>query len=283
MPQQRGDLLIFGMQSESGSGHTAIATSDTKMVHAHTIEGVSHDVVADVEDDPPLVFRMRDDAMLEAVAHFALLWGGRPTPFSASTKMFTKAQYKGVTVDVGEGRTFGVSEARGNEELLKFNYDALYRILKWATRDQLKPFSENRGTTCCAFATACVQTGRVSRLLSYNSLKEIFSFLAENRLAKKPKEERIGVVHKVIEKEPPANSIYIGRRSMPEFTNPGGKIDLPTALSVINEVSAKYGGTHLKSFQDLTTPALFFDAKFAVTRILLRKLREDTTHWTEVS
>ena len=37
-----------------------------------------------------------------------------------------------------------------------FEFDALYRVFKWTSRaDTQKVFSQNRGTTCCAFVMAC--------------------------------------------------------------------------------------------------------------------------------
>ena len=50
-----------------------------------------------------------------------------------------------------------------NSLALPFGVDALWRTIKWAKRYRYKEaFSINRGTTCCAFIMACIQTSFVN-------------------------------------------------------------------------------------------------------------------------
>ena len=74
---------------------------------------------------------------------------------------------------------------KGNPPMI--GYDGLYRIFKWAQRhNQGTAFSTDRGTTCCAFVTACHQTAAMLIALNQQAqyVNHGFTTLRNRRRAK---------------------------------------------------------------------------------------------------
>ena len=271
MPIQAGELLLFHIEDVGNTGHTAMAISDSKVVHADPMSGVCVDDLDDVMDEghPPVRFRAHPDVAARA-AVLAEMWATKSkTPFSSSLRPENKI--------INEARVVGVTEASNNPALLEFGYDALYRVFKWARNSGSRPFSANRGTTCCAFVTACFQVSQAQKVIPPAAIEPIYAALTDNRAPKAPKEERIGQVRLTT-----PSGKQVGQRPFPQVSNAGGKIGFEEAGRVVMQISHQFGGPPLSDAHQLTSMGMFLDAKYAGTRRLLERLRRDPVFWTEM-
>ena len=184
---QAGDIVLMGQRTFGvfKAEHTTMALGGDKIAHAASmgvIKGDFPDVLPTAGAEWNAVgFRLAPDAGLASgaasdAAFYADLWS------------------------VAEGsapRTvYGTPRASGIKQHLKtspaipppFEFDALYRALKWASRnDEGVALSRNKGITCCAFVTACYQAGVLLRLANWNTraIADTHTVLAGLRVDKK--------------------------------------------------------------------------------------------------
>jgi hypothetical protein len=133
-----------------------------------------------------------------------------------------------------------------------FGFDALYRAVKWANRGR-EAFSPNRGTTCCAFITACHQAGVIDTIASgdFERVQLAFKFLEECRGEKDPdrfKKEVEGGIKKI--------AVGALQRS-----NPGAKWKEFSVDDYCREVTLILCRKRM-SVAETFPPALIVDAKF---------------------
>jgi hypothetical protein len=90
------------------------------------------------------------------------------TPYGSypSSKDFTRLN---IEVKSPNASRFGVMVKTPNFDAIPFDFPALHRLLKWTWRAECNAtFSENRGITCAAFASACQQVARMQAFLKDN-------------------------------------------------------------------------------------------------------------------
>lgn len=104
-------------------------------------------------------FRRTDVGGVGALAaSYAAGWSLIPTQQQSFGSAYGSFPKNAETKDAS--RAMGVVRAIGSQT--QFEFDALYRAFKWTDRaDTHKVFSQNRGTTCCAFVMACHQAARL--------------------------------------------------------------------------------------------------------------------------
>ncbi|HEU4640838.1 MAG TPA: hypothetical protein VFS44_00185 [Gemmatimonadaceae bacterium] len=266
-----GDILLEGLESASGTGHTAMCLSNSTIVHATPGDGAVVVDDLDMLSGTVQVYSCRNPHVAAEAARLAEAWA-RPqirTPFSDSTKMKSASGYS-------EGRALGISEANRNPELRTFDFDALYRAFKWASNKGEKPFSKQRGTTCCPFVTACYQAAWIRYHFANNdgAIAEVFDQLLSVRPAKAPKEERVDVLHVTT-----SSGTKLGRRPFPQFASVEGPIK-EEVWTLIAKTAKRLSNHDLTTPADLVTSALLVDAKFNSTRNLQSRLQGDGAHWS---
>src|SRR5215218_7864155 len=171
-----------------------------EIVHAGSIHThVYREMVDIVADDPAQSFtayRADDGRVSRAAFGYANVWAWTRDMKAKGLKTVRKAA-KGKTsysymkpedeVDgIARSRYYGVQEMKSIGKP-SFDFDALYRAFKWANRGR-EAFSTTRGTTCCAFITACHQAAVVDTLAggNFGKVAKAFKFLEEARAQKDP-------------------------------------------------------------------------------------------------
>ncbi|MEA2563926.1 MAG: hypothetical protein QOH06_5430 [Acidobacteriota bacterium] len=173
---------------------------DVEIVHAASIDShVYREVIDLVASDPVqrfTAYRANDGTVSRAAFGYANVWAWTRDMKAKGLKTLKKGA-KGKTSysytpaekeldGIARSRYYGVQEMKtiGNPP---FDFDALYRAFKWANRGR-EAFSKNRGTTCCAFITACHQAAVVDTVAGGNFQKvaKAFKFLEEARAKKDP-------------------------------------------------------------------------------------------------
>jgi hypothetical protein len=97
---------------------------------------------------------------------FAVQWCDERTAYAPGrprTVAATDPNWKQYPRNYGVVNTDNPGEDGNVAASLPFGPDALYRTFKWAQRYHRNvPFSQKRGTTCCAFVMACIQSSFVN-------------------------------------------------------------------------------------------------------------------------
>ena len=193
---------------------------------------------------------------------FALLWAHYRGPTGKVAKKTAKVpitRYSyGQTTALGadKSRYSGVQHALHTGQSPPFEFDALYRAFKWASR-QRKGFSENRGTTCCAFVTACFQAAAVDHYAqNQGNIVKGLALLRELRGDKLPLEER-----ELSHIEVGAKKKLIALSALREHANPGGFHKAFGVNDYCKFVTREIHGLEM-TIEDLFPPAILVDAKF---------------------
>ncbi|MGV7210793.1 hypothetical protein ACLB1G_23415 [Oxalobacteraceae bacterium A2-2] len=284
-----GDIVIMGQKlfGTFKPEHTAMALGGNKIAHSASvgvIKGDFPEVAPTAGAEWSAVgFRLVPNAGLASgsagdAAFYADLWsiteGGTPTTIYGTPRASGIKQYLKVSPDVPP----------------PFEFDALYRALKWASRnDEGVALSRNKGITCCAFVTACYQAGVLLRLASWDThaIAEVYEELANRRVNKKDPGNHTARHQKVDYQGRQVENYY--KR---EVSNVGA-IDLagPSVSALIQRMLTRFfrdrgSNIQAKNVDGLTgahlfTPALGYDAKYYHSVQLYAQLMLDPM-WTKL-
>lgn len=290
---QLGDVISCSLDGKRAH-HTAMYVgqmSHGKYGKLHTVAHCDTNGIllqppgALVEDDPDdesfFVFRCQRPAYGAKAVAYAKEWAR----FDEDDKSLT--QYG----NMGAGaRSTGVMR----EDVPPFEYDALYRALKWACRfrgelgDQGEQarMSKSRGTTCCAFVTACYQAGAMNLFAQGIRMRmDLASFyLAMNRGRKNP--ERLKMV------DSPKKTMVNGKikqgtynRAQRHLANAGAEDPNSTLKEHFEYVLEILNPNPLVdnsiSVEELLTPPMAVDAKFYYSNVMFKKMQ--TAHnWSYI-
>lgn len=285
---QAGDIVIMGakIMNVIKGEHTVMTLGGNRIVDS-VLEGVANRPFPEVAPQNPdawsaVGFRLAADAGLATgaaadAAFYADLWS--------------------VTSSGGQPTIYGADRARGIKQYLKgtsasapFEFDALFRALKWASRnDEGVSFSRNKGITCCAFVTACYQAGVLLRLSNWNKqrIALAYEYLADLRVNKKAADNKALRHVKVKYDKRDVENYYTREVSNVGMKDPSG----PTVSHLIGEMltlffeerSSKVRAQIVEGMtgSDLFTRALGYDAKFYFSDQLYMNLQADPM-WTNL-
>ena len=163
-------------------------------------------------------------------------------------------------------------KAEETKRVPAFEYDALYRVLKWVRRGGDQPFSRNRGTTCCAFIIACYQAASLYENTT-GDREAKFNLVLENLKNNRNEKRKLGADDLIL--SPTGKKISLN--SMRENSNAGFKGTVGFRPEnqqeymkyLLDELTQKKELT----FADVFTPALLIDAKYTNTLILRNRLQ----------
>ncbi|MBB4224932.1 hypothetical protein [Variovorax guangxiensis] len=223
---------------------------------------------------------------------FARLWAHLRTATQKQTKQGPLTTYS-IKKDGARGKltpySYGLSESGidisryyGVQNSLRtdinppFGFDALYRAFKWAAR-QRAGFSENRGTTCCAFVTACFQASSVDFHMGgdHKKVSKGLMLLTELRGEKLPKPARYEAFVEVgREKKKVALATY-------QASNPGGFHKAFGVNDYCKFVTKEVLGREM-TIEDLFPPALLVDAKYNYSRNFERMVKAPGSGFVKV-
>lgn len=167
-----------------------------------------------------------------------------------------------------------------------FEFDALFRTLKWAaTHDHA--FSEHRGATCCAFVVACWQTASLLWWASQadppgarGRLQRCYQSLRDARGPKKVVPPEVPLIPTSRE------DVSISPKPKREWANRGTTLDegFDATFERVARGLSRFTGQPdgiATTPATLFTPALVVDARFDYSMKLLFRLQTDAT-WEEI-
>lgn len=252
---------------EFASGDWYKSAAKLEIVHAATIDThVYREVIDLVVLDPDQHFtgyRANDPNISRIATDYALAWAWKRV--DSGKKLTTKKVQQGKTSysyknpkneegGIARSRYYGVQEQRATGGCPAFEYDALFRAVKWASAGR-KPFSRNRGTTCCAFITACHQAAVIDHLAAgdWRKVAKALAFLKEARAPKR--EDRWS---EYVELGSKNQKVALGAR---RSVNPGPLYPEFSTDAYFQEVAFFLCGRRLPMAQ-VVPSALLVDAKF---------------------
>ncbi len=187
-----GDILIFA--DKGGSSHTCtpecqslidphaachtaiVGTNIKQAVHA-MIFGVISEDVEDLDswsNHQPFVYRSNDGEWAREAARVAESFAAVGADDMPSTKY-------------SEDRSRGVALQNKSGILPPFEFDALYRAVKWAMKSGTgASYSVNHGATCCAFVASCYQAAKMICITkgSQDRIRDTLEWLKDMRVNK---------------------------------------------------------------------------------------------------
>ena len=283
-----GDIVIGTYHN--GHGHTAIVVERVnddgnrdsyRLAHCPgpQLTTVVEDLgvvfpVGDVADDRMFAWNRVDQDKQNLAATLANYW--------STTHQTAYGAHPGADV-ANASRARGVARQydHGNGTLPPFEFDALYRVFKWAAKYQnQQTFSANRGTTCCSFVMACHQAAAARHAMENSDylVTQAYDILTEERNAK-PNHPN-PVPNQALRQNSNVGSdrSYITGR----LANRWGIHRLWESLFVRAGAAYEadggwYNGPRL---EETLTPALLLDAKFTYTMAFKGVLELANSGWT---
>jgi hypothetical protein len=169
-----------------------------------------------------------------------------------------------------------------NAAALPFGVDALSRTLKWAKKYRYnEAFSINRGTTCCAFAMACIQAAFINAQIppgpdgKAKLAKMVETFDSQVR---GPRQHTKGEAHAGGALREQSNR-GLSPGAQTQATTKGYTTDAQIVSGLWNGFAKK--GDVLCSWSDVGLPAsLCYDAKYVYSRTFNHLLANDAASWT---
>ncbi|MDG0024570.1 hypothetical protein [Trinickia sp. Y13] len=253
------------------------ADQSIEVIHAASIDTAVYRELIDIpkseaKNNTFTFYRPVAPSLRNAVA-YASLWAFYRAPGGKVTRAGTKVPLTRYSYDqllesgADRSRYSGAQAARHSDQAPPFEFDALYRAFKWASRMR-SAFSENRGTTCCAFITACFQASVIDHYMdgSYAKVSKGLELLTELRGEKLPKEKLEG---EWVESGPKKKKIALG--ALREFSNPGGFSSRFDVNDYCKFVTKEILGREM-TVEDMFPSALWVDAKFNYSKNFERML-----------
>jgi hypothetical protein len=261
-----GDILLYG-------GHTMMYIGLNRLVHAMPAGGLVRVNMLNGNSqgiwDGASVFRPRSPHLGTCAAEFAASWA--PSTSSGATGYAPNTG----TDEVINNRGTGVKQQLKLGVAAPFEYDALYRSLKWALLYG-GVFSENRGTTCCAVIIAAYHAASVFYWTEGTTPEERleriqtqYEWLRDNRGAKKPS--------KIIKTTSQGD---LSNKAFREVSNrgQGPQVASMDFLTIARSILADLAGEEVE-LEQVYTPALLLDAKYTHSSTLLTRLRQAANGW----
>lgn len=265
------------------------ANQEMEVIHAASIKsGVYREIInidASEQEGNSYTFYRPVDRRLRFGIEFAKIW----SRYRSATLNVTKAKetrgpvtYYSWNQPNDEGadmsRYSGVQDWRHKNACPPFEFDALYRAFKWASR-QRTGFSKARGTTCCAFITACFQASVVVDYAEsdYQRIAKGLHLLTELRGDKLPQSERMDnyVVQGSKQKK-------IAYRALRQYSNAGGFVDhLFSVDDYCRFITKEIRGTE-KNVTQLFPGGLLVDAKYNYSANFERMVATPNSGWVRI-
>lgn len=265
------------------------ASQDIEIIHAASItSGVYREVIniaASEAEDNSFTFYRPSDPRLRFGIEFAKIWSRYRSPTLKVTKAdetrgpvtyYSWNQLSEQGADMS--RYSGVQDWRHKNTCPPFEFDALYRAFKWASR-QRTGFSAKRGTTCCAFITACFQASAVVHYAesNYKRIAKGLELLSGLRGEKMAKSERIS---NYVTQGSKAKKISY--RALRQYSNAGGFADHLFAVDdycrfITKEIKGREQGV-----ADLFPSSLLVDAKYNYSANFERMVAAKGSGWVRV-
>lgn len=291
---QHGDIVLF--QWTNDFWHTAVYYNDGQH------QGIAH---CANEQQGTLIEKVEGDhGKAKNVYAFRI-----PTA-RANALQTIMGLVRGWAIPRDGNQTVGYGTARGSGVVKEydknnpgnrpsFEFDALFRVFKWL--DGRDKFSRNRGTTCCAFVTACFQSGLMRQYLVQHDLDgyigPVRHRLDDERAGKRKPVRTVaeGIFRDDLRakgqmqaaKRVPFTELDEAKiKARKQFTNPGSKNSTYNAPGGVDALWADIllntcYSDRTETLQDVLTGPLLCDAKFTYSHTLYERLRADNS-WTQV-
>lgn len=290
-PLRAGDIVLF--KWIDGGWHTALSSGNGRIVHCVNEQtGTTEDAITNHTNTASEIYAFRTK-----------LPDVEPGAIVTTARGWIKTVSKGPSLP-------GYDSARGSAVLSRFGfdqkqhtdgppfgYDALFRVVKWATRID-GAFTRKRGTTCCAFVIAAWQATLLRAAVFDNKdlLVQCHEYLLKRRdMAAKPHDKlavkersRIGVsnVGPVAELRKPPDTTG-SKDEKPDWRK---LEELPVEIvwiTVLTELGADWvlatpENSEGKWLRTVFGAALFCDAKFTYSNTLYTRLVADQGAWEQV-
>lgn len=195
----------------------------------------------------------------------------------AKVGKFTRYGYEKLPSDaIVDSRYYSVQAFRNANLSPAFEYDSLYRAVKWACKLR-EAFSQNRGTTCCAFITACYQASVIGHLAGskIQKMQAARDFLAGNREMKVPLEVR---KTQYVESGPRK----IAFRALQQYSN---SLDVSHGVKSVDEwcqdVTEILCGVRM-TVAETFPPPLIVDAKYNYSANFERMIKQPNSGWQRI-
>ena len=263
---------------------------EMEIIHAASVDsGVVREVM-DIETEESSgrrfnVYRPMDERLqfgltcAKAWAPFRTSAGKLKNTKESKVSRYTKYSFERKDrSEIVSSRYYGVQMFRSADICPPFEYDSLYRATKWACKLR-EPFSKNRGTTCCAFITACYQASVIGVLAgsNFSKMNTAFQYLKENREMKVPLHVR---QTQYVESGPRK----IAWQATQQYSNSGDITHGDNKKSVdayCQDVTEILCGRRLTVAQTFP-PALVVDAKFNYSANFERMIRRPHSGWQRI-
>ena len=283
---QRGDIVIGTYHN--GHGHTAIVVerlnddgnrNSYRLAHCPgpqlttVVEDLATVFPAEDVDDQHMFAWYRDNQdMRNLAATLANYWS---TTHQTDYGSLPGANQPNASRARGVARQYD----HGQGTLPAFEFDALFRVFKWASKYQnQQTFSANRGTTCCSFVMACHQAAaaRVALENSNYYVTAVFDILEAARNQKpevKPQNPALRQNSNVSSNETWVTGRLANRWGMHRLWE-----------SVLVSAGAAYDGDggwyNGPGLVETLTKALVLDAKYTYTMAFKGALELADSGWT---
>ncbi|MCA9525049.1 MAG: hypothetical protein KC549_01980 [Myxococcales bacterium] len=285
-----GDIIVDRAPDQSCHSLVVVQTgNDPRVVHVDA-RIVEEDLsAAQGQGGELFAFRMKHhqygdvDAVRTLVGQFAQAWAVTQTPYGSFP---SNVQVQGAN------RFQGTKAARQSTIIPPLEYDALFRVLKWAKKaEEGLPFSEHRGTTCCAFLLATYQAACVTDYVRTTSgrmanvIPAIFASVRDHRA--QPVRQGQGV--QLTDPRSGWQHTFYQDQALIQHSNRG--ISTQQKSQVIAQVFTQYGiepiwkraaglafGWQKDAWSNVTrisrilTPALDCDVKYSAATLLINRL-----------
>ncbi|MDH5180585.1 MAG: hypothetical protein OEZ39_12065 [Gammaproteobacteria bacterium] len=268
---------------ESYASYKQVDSHDIEVIHAASVDSAVFREDINIETGEisgnNFTFYRPADPRLRFGIEFAKIWSRYRTGKADETRgAITQYSYNQLNASGADmSRYSGVQQWLHSGHNPPLEFDGLYRAFKWATR-QRTGFSNNRGTTCCAFITACFQASCIVDLVNsnYPKLYKGFEILKALRGNKLPKEQRINN-HVVLG----GKKKKISHRPLRQYSNAGGFSERFSVDDYCRFVTKEIIGRE-KSLSEVFPPALLVDAKYNYSANFESMIRRVGSGWHKI-
>lgn len=265
------------------ASYRTVDSHDIEVIHAASVHSSVFREDINIEtselDGNYFTFYRPVDRRLRFGIEFAKIWSryrkGKARETRGALTGYSYNQLNDSGADMS--RYSGVQQLRHSGQNPPLEFDGLYRAFKWATRQRIG-FSKNRGTTCCAFVTACYQASCIVDLVSsdYPKLYRGFEILRELRGDKQPLSVRRDnhVIMGQRDKK-------ISHRALREHSNAGGFSAQFSVDDYSRFVTKEILGRE-KALSELFPSALLVDAKYNYSSNFEAMVKQIGSGWQRI-
>jgi hypothetical protein len=272
-PMSLSDYALY-KQQESHEIEVIHAASIDSSVYRETINIESSELSGN-----HFTFYRPVDARLNNGLSFAKIWSRYRTKKAPETRgdltKYSYAQLNSSGADMS--RYSGVQQWLHSGQNPPMEFDALYRAFKWATR-QRTGFSKNRGTTCCAFITACYQASVIDSLANgdFKKVKKGYDILSELRGEKIDNNLRTSGFEIMGSKQK-----KISHKALSQYSNPGGFSKKLSIDDYCRFVTKEMNGKEI-NLADVFPAGLLVDAKYNYSSNFEKLVKAPNSGWQKI-